>query len=227
MTPTRCALQGLASLLLTAISTTAFAVTPETAQALVSMAERVRTPAVNASDFEKWTFDTFNMTAVSCWRAAYPDTPLPRSHVLNRPFARAGSNVLMSDQALERMCTSLATKGLQPWCSHATLWGDREHPDATVARDYLQFDRYTAQPLVKGSLYCHLNEDQIQAQPFIPDHLVATWSTPPSVQSFMTAQGPRNLNAGTVMVKVLTAPGQSLPGRPSDVFAFPYTAVLP
>jgi hypothetical protein len=219
--------RGLASLLLIALSAPAVAVSPETANSLVALAERVRTPAANASDFEKWTFDTFNMAAVSCWRAAHPKTPLAPSHILNRPFARSGSNTLMPSDALERMCTSLATKGLQPWCSHGTLWGDRKQPDGSLPRDYLQFDRYPGQPVVQGSLYCHLTEDQIHAQPFVPDRFVATWAMPPEVRSFMTSGGARNIKAGTVMVEVPTAPGQTVVGRPQRAFAFPYTAVLP
>lgn len=196
------------------------AVSPQTAQAVVTLLANTAVPSQASTDFEKWGYDMLGFTARSCWRSVGTPGPLPAA--LRTYPHRAGTYASPSDSELERLCTSLATHGYKPWCVNATAWGNRKNPDPTLPRDYMQLEKFTDQPAVRGGLNCHLSKEIITAQFFAADHFIARWARAPERVTFMTAQGPRALKSGTVMLEVPTARDQQ--GNP---FSMPVTAVVP
>lgn len=137
-----------------AVAVPAQAVDPQTAEAVLAILKQVPEPTRGSTDFEKWSYDTMGFTAIACWRSAHPTGPAPA--IFNRGMSRSGTFSGPDDDKLERLCTSLATNGYEPWCVSASVQGDRKSPDPALPRDYLQFERYTEQPAVSGGLYLSL-----------------------------------------------------------------------
>jgi len=206
-----------------ATSVPAFAVDPATAQAVIELLEQTPAPSARATDFEKWAYDTLTFTAAGCWRAAYPDQSRNVPAVLKTHPRRAGTYASPSNTQLESECAALATTGFEPWCGYASVRGDRRSVDASLMREYLQMEQYTDKPQVSGGLYCYLSKSQAKAQFFVPDELTARWADMPTFKLFQVPGGmQKNLNAGTILVEVKTAPGIT-----GASFSQPMTAILP
>lgn len=202
------------------VTTCAYAVTPETADAVAQLVAKTPRPSASATDFQKWAHDTLEITASSCWLSAHPRGTTPG--LITGGLSRAGTFRVPDDLALEAICTSLATQGFQPWCVASAVKGDKKRKDPSVPSDYLQMEGFDSSPSVTGALYCYLNKDQKGQQFFTPDKVLAKWASPLKRQSFMLSAGARIFNSGTILIEVPTAPGMD--GRP---YVEPLTAVVP
>lgn len=222
MTATPFSAKKLIAAIALVASAPAFAVDATTAQAVIQLLEQTPAPSARATDFEKWSYDTLVFTAVGCWRAAHPGQSQNVPSALKTYPSRGGTYSSPSAGELEEECAALATTGFQPWCGTASVRGDRRSMDATLKRDYLQMEQYSDKPQVSGGLYCYISKSQAKPQFFVPDELIARWAGMPVPRMFNLNGSARNLNAGTILVEVKTAPG--ITGAP---FSQPLTAVLP
>lgn len=213
-------LARLSLAVLALVTTYAQAVTPATADAVAQLVATTPVPPAGATDFQKWSLDTLKITASSCWLSAHPRGTTPG--LITGGLSRSGTFQAPDDNALEAICTSLATQGFQPWCAASAVKGDKKQPDATISSNYLQLERFDSNPSVTGALYCYLNKGQKGQQFFTPTKVSARWVSALKRQSFMSARGERIFNAGTILIEVPTAPG--IDGRP---YVEPVTAVVP
>lgn len=155
------------------------------------------------SAFDKWVLDTLNFTVEGCRPKGAPALP-------DFPIQRAGSYSLPEAEQMGPLCDALVAQGVSPVCVRASFVGNRRMPEA-LPRDYLQFDSEQAAK-VQGGLECHLVSrppQGLRPQFFVPDakDVRLEWLAPPTLKSFMTGQGAKQLNAGTVRVTVRLGKG--------------------
>lgn len=206
--PNSAFLAPLLALTLAAASTLslpAMAVTPGTALQAIAQFEKLHRPDRTAPAFEHWAYNTTLNTVMHCALAAKIDQSAP---FFNAKWTAAGAFALPDEATTERLCTSLAVKGVSPMCTHAVLWVEGVSRVPGLPGDYLQVSSKVSKLDVRGSLYCHLNTDQILAQSF-SEPLAATWFMPPHPQSINVPGGPRMLNTGNVMVTASSAKGMN------------------
>lgn len=107
---------------------------------------------------------------------AFPGVHLP---IHDRNITRKGTYTLpRNDAELNKGCSSIASKGIAPICTHSTLWSAGPSATDGLPKDYLRVSSTSSVVEVLGSLGCYLNSDQIQVQSF-SERLQAKWAGAP------------------------------------------------
>lgn len=172
----------------------------EIADKVISQFSKLPVPNKSANTFEKWSYDTSGLAAIHCWQSLKKGSAIP---VILKSFKPTmdGSWRSPENKTTLKLCESLANKGIKPICTHSILWAKNVKRRPDLPLDYLQV--YKNKPLeIEGTLGCYLNVDQVDKQIYAGS-LLATWSEKPVMKSINLADGPKNLEAGTL---IITAP---------------------
>lgn len=209
----------------------ATAITPDEVLMMTKLTERVESiprPSKTANDFTKWAYDTSVATLLTCTSRIYhPDVPAQLRARINSVSSgsplRVGVYSLPTNSERQELCASLAQDGFQPWCTDATIFGDKSQETSGIPRDYIQLSSYGATPKLRATLNCYVGAKRLNKQRFVPDTVNATWVMPPRPTSFtLSIQGPASvLNAGSIRVDIPYVPSWENRG-----FTQTYTAVI-
>jgi hypothetical protein len=201
-----------------ALCGSANAVTVETAQQVTRQFEKLTRPTNTSTPFERWAYDTALFTTTYCWRDAHPtaaDTDTP--NVLHLQPTATGVFTYPEDAEGEKLCESLAQKGIDPVCTHSVLHDITTRPQGDWSREYVQISHDYSRMSIEGELYCYLNDQQVQKQPYMA-YLTTEWVEQPRQISIQTATGAKTALSGTILVtdkfaKGLTGKAYSEPRR--------------
>lgn len=161
---------------------------------------KLKVPGKSENSFEHWTYNTALFSTTHCWMTLIKGVQLPKV-LVNSKVTTPGTWSQPSTKDNLKTCQSLADKGIKPVCTYSTLWIKNVKRQTDLPLNYLQV--YKNKPIeVEGTLSCSLNSDQLNMQTYAGP-LLGVWSEMPNMKSIQFPNGPRNLEAGTIMV---TAP---------------------
>lgn len=180
------------------------AVSFETADRVVAAFKKLPRPEKDISPFEEWTYNTALYTAADCWMEARPGAKLHPA--LQAEPISSGVYTAPEASSIEPLCESLATRGFQPVCTHATLWVKGGKPSPDWPLDYLQTTKDFAHMEVEGNIYCYLDAKKLQKQPYMA-RLTVEWTQKPQATTLQTANGPKQAVVGNVVLQDRFAKG--------------------
>jgi hypothetical protein len=131
----------------------------------VAQFAKLKVPGKGAHEFEKWTYDISGFTVLHCWHFVKKKGPFPKL-LEDFKVTAAGTWTSPVKQKSLKLCQSIAEKGIDPICTHSTLWVKNVKRQRDFPLDYLQV--YKNKPIeIEGNLGCYLNADQIDKQNYI------------------------------------------------------------
>jgi hypothetical protein len=172
---------------------------------LIKQLNSVKVPTEKSNDFEKWTYNTSLLTGNFCWNKKYANQPRP--DILKNNFSSAGSWILPTEAESEDLCNSIETSGIKPICTTSLVWAKGGVEDFRFPANYLKISKKNPEIIVEGTLYCYLNEKQIQKQAYTTKFLTK-WIEEPVLKLMKTSKGDFKILSGTLMVIAPNAKNQ-------------------